>query len=105
MRFTESEFIDAITLYEKMYREEDQIINAMDINPEWVPGEWISNYYNIIREMCDFAEEDYDTALEFYCYELDFGKEWTLGRYIVDGKDVPLRDPYDLWAAITGQKW
>lgn len=101
MRFTESEFVNAITLYEKMYREEEQIINALGINPEWIPGEWISEYYNIISEMCDFTGEDY-TILDFYCYELNFGKDWKPGAYIIDGEDVPLRDPYDLWVAITG---
>ena len=107
MRFTQVEFIDAIENYELMCKEEDQIINALSINPEWKPSKWIEVYYTMIFDMCDFSKDDYDIGtgsflLDFYCYELNFGKGWEPGAYTVEGEDVPLRNSYDLWVAITG---
>ena len=106
MRFTKEEFIKAVNTYEEMYNEESNIIHALDISPEWVPRNWLREYYDLITSMCDFTEEELDSAsgtvLDIYCYYLDFGNDWEPGDYTVEGEDVPLRNAEDLWYAIIG---
>jgi len=106
MRFTKEEFIKAINTYEEMCGEEREILYNLGVDPEWTPGGWLGKYYELIEDMCDFTEEELDSAsgtvLDIYCYNLDFGNDWEPGDYVVEGEDVPLRNAEDLWYAIIG---
>ena len=45
---------------------------------------------------------DYDDWIGYYCYELDFGKNWSPGMITdSDGKDVPLGTVDDLWKLLN----
>lgn len=35
--------------------------------------------------------------IDYYMYELDFGKKWKPGCLTIDDKDIPLRNSEDLW--------
>lgn len=39
--------------------------------------------------------------IDYYMYELDFGKKWKPGYVIIDDKDMPLRNSEDLWNILT----
>ena len=77
MRLTKDEFINCVKTFKEMYDEESNILNALDSSPDWKPGNWVINYYNMMSMLCDFTEEQYEdvcgTPLDYYCWELDFG--------------------------------
>ena len=105
MRLTREEFKKALSNYERMYREEGDIFMALDISPEWVPGNWIGHYYEFLTDMCDAPEHNYiGTILDWYCFELDFGSDWKPGYYTIDGVDIPLDTPDHLYDALLEDK-
>ena len=105
MRLTKEEFCTAVDKFEQMYKEEHNLLKALDISPEWRPGQWISTYYDFLNDMCDFTPEQetakYGNDLDYYCFELDFGHKWKPGMIIIDGEDIPCRDAEELWNLIT----
>ncbi len=105
MRLNKKEFCSAVKLYQRMYDEESYIIDALGIVPEWKPSEWLTAYYNFLSDMCDFDENEYEnpggTALDYYCFELDFGRKWRPGMVTVNGSYVKLQTPEDLWSYLN----
>ena len=105
MRFTKDEFINAINTYQTMLEEEGKLLDLLNINPEWIPGGWISNYYDMILQMSDIdpTQDDpyYGNDIDYFVFELEFGKKWKPGVITVDGKDVPMKTAADLWNLLT----
>lgn len=103
MRLTKMEFINAIYTIESMMRTEDKIIDAMNINPEWIPGLWIGGYIDLIIKLSDIPEDPIeDNLISYFIFDLEFGKKWQPGDYVVNGVDTPLQNVEQLWNAITG---
>lgn len=104
MKLTKEQFCSAVDAYQKMNDEELIISNSLGIT-EWLPQNWLDNYYSLLTELCEFKDEDYDncygTDLDYYCFELDFGRNWSPGMVTIDGKDIPLRNAEDLWNYIN----
>lgn len=45
--------------------------------------------------------KDYDGLISYFCYEINFGREWKVGCITdTDGKDIPLGTIEDLWEAL-----
>lgn len=105
MRLTKDEFIDGINTIKKMYSEEQQILAALDTSPEWKCGEWVDNYYNLFIQLCELPENDYyGTDVDYFIYELNFGKDWKPGMVKENGEDIKLTTPEELWDFVTGDK-
>lgn len=103
MRLTKMEFVNAIYIIESMMRTEDEIIDAMNINPEWRPGLWIGAYIDLIIKLSDIPEDPIeDNLISYFCFDLEFGKKWKPGDYVVNGVDIPLQNVEQLWNAIVG---
>lgn len=103
MRFKHDEFIKAMETFQQMYEKEDQISEVMHLEVEWPGSEWIWNYYELIRVMCDINPDTYDD-LDYFVFELNFGKKYEPGDYMVDGKEIPLATLEDLWNALTNEQ-
>ena len=92
MRLTKEEFCAAVDKFEQMCKEEHDLLRALDIGAEWKPGQWISEYYYFLNDMCDFTPEqettEYGNNLDYYCFELDFGSKWKPGMIKIDGKEL-----------------
>ena len=74
MRLTKEQFIKAVNTYEHMYTQESQIMDTLNVNPEWVPSEWVGAYYDLLTEMCEFDDDWIDgTPLDWFCYDWEFG--------------------------------
>lgn len=101
MRFTKEEFCTAIDNLEEMCRQERKIFDTLQLSGEWVLDEWISNYYELIRDMCDIEEDNSLDDLSYYCGELDFGKKWRPGCITMDGEDIPCRNAEELWELMN----
>lgn len=50
------------------------------------------------------AMQDEDTWIEYYLWELNFGKNYKPGVSSIDGIEVPLRTVEDLYAILTRRK-
>ena len=45
MKLDKRQFCIAVDTYKTMLEEENQIIDFLDISPNWKCSEWINNYY------------------------------------------------------------
>ena len=51
-----------------------------------------------------FGEADADDWIRYYCFELDFGRDWRPGNITAaDGSDIPLSDASDLYDLLIGK--
>ncbi len=63
-------------------------------------------FYSFINQVSNFLVElfflhsldsRWINDIDYYMYELDFGKKWKPGCLTIDDKDIPLRNSEDLW--------
>jgi len=67
-----------------MTEQEQEITGSLNIPPEWVCSEWIENYYNLLKELCELEENRYfGTDLDWFVYDIDFGR--AEGCHVYDG--------------------
>lgn len=48
--------------------------------------------------------QDEDGWIDYYCWELEFGKRWQPGMISSEGKDVPLETPENLYALLIAER-
>lgn len=101
MRFKHDEFIKAMDNFQQMYEKENQISELLHLDVDWPGSNWIWSYYDLICTMCDIDTENDYNDLDYFVFELDFGKKYEPGDYMVDGKEIPLATIEDLWNALT----
>ena len=75
MKLSKKQFCIAVETYRQMLIEERMIQDALNTASEWVPGDWINNYYDFLSDLCELEEDPYiGTDLDWYCFETDFGR-------------------------------
>lgn len=86
MRLTKEEFVEAVNKYKQMLEEENEVMKVFDImNPEWIGGRWINEYYNLLSKMCELEKDElFGTDLDWFCYETEFGENEELTK-VYDG--------------------
>lgn len=75
MKLDKAQFCTAVKTYKVMLEEQDELLDALNANIEWKPGEWINNYYDLLSDLCELDEDPYiSTDLDWFCFETDFGR-------------------------------
>lgn len=105
MRFTKEEFFTAMDTFKKMSEQEVEVAKVLGAC-EWCGVDWVSNYYELISDMCDINRDTnnaYDISdLDYYIWELEFGSKWKPGMITdADGNDIRLKTVEDLWNLLT----
>ena len=76
MKLSKRQFCIAVETYQSMLEEEQEIIKALDISPEWKGADWIANYYDLLTDLCEMEVDPYvGTDLDWFCFETDFGRK------------------------------
>ena len=74
MKLDKKQFCIAVDTYKTMLEEECQMIEALDISPEWKGSEWIENYYELLSDLCELeVDRLYGSDLDWFCYDTKFG--------------------------------
>ena len=104
MKLNKVQFINCINRYKLMRQQEEEIINSLNIDPEWKPSEWINSYYDFLEEMCELEEDPtYGTILDWWVFETDFGRgSYWIEPIITEGEtSIELRDAGALYDYLT----
>ena len=104
MKLDKRLFCIAVETYQEMLEEEDKLINAFDISPEWKPGHWIQNYYELLEELCELEVDDlYGSDLDWFCFETNFGQKEDMNKvYDTEtGRTWRIESPEILYDFIT----
>lgn len=81
MKLDKRQFCIAVKTYKEMLEEEEKLLDALDVAPEWKPGEWINNYYELLEDLCELEVDDlYGTDLDWFCFETDFGQNKDMNK-------------------------
>ena len=103
--FTEEVFIQNIEALKKQHDHDRKCSDAFAVI---LPNDYTSNYnndvlYNQLIEILKVAMND-DTEnswIEYYVWELDFGRKFKKGMVKIYEKDISLKTPLDLWKILT----
>lgn len=107
--FTKENFIklmDSIEGFDRGTEKLSRILGTHEFNG------W---FYSVRDSLIDFlnsifyAKEDLDdilftSAIEYYIYDLNFGKDWVPGMITIDKEDFPIRNSGELWDFLTISK-
>ena len=98
MRLTKDEFIKAVETLVEMNKTGEEICKVLDCGYEWIGDKWMNQYYDLVYSLCDFPEDgnDFISDLGYFCWELDFGRNWEEGVITDNGKDIRLQTAEDL---------
>lgn len=103
--FTKDMFIKAIHEIEKQYNHDRKCSDAFKVI---LPNDYTSNYdnhwlQNQLIEILQIAMNDNhkDSWIEYYMWELDFGRKWKKDSVKVKGKNFKLQNAYDLWDLLN----
>lgn len=99
MKLTKKQFKHYVGLYHQMYDEETNIIEALGTCPDWKMGGWLENYYNLLHDVCECKIGEYQSILDWYCFETDFGEHDNV--VTVDDVEYTIKTLDDLWDYIT----
>ena len=81
MVLTKKQFCDFVDTLDKMLQEERVLVNALNIPPDWKPGEWISHYMDMLEELCELEEDPvFGTDLTWFCFDTDFGRNLEMNK-------------------------
>ena len=104
MKLDKRQFCIAVETFKEMMEEEDKLINAFDISPEWKPGQWINRYYELLEDLCELEEDDlYGSDLDWFCFETNFGQKEDMNKvYDTEtGRTWRIESPEILYDFIT----
>lgn len=98
---TKEEFIKIIDKIERITRFEEELYKLFytqgdDASSPTYPS-LESELIKVLNRMFMLEENEYMTDIEYFCFELDFGKEWEPGTVTCNGEDVDLSDSGKLY--------
>ena len=90
MKLTKNQFCTYVDTYQKMIDQENQLLELLNMNPEWAPSEWLNNYYEMLRDLCELPDDPhYGNDLDWFCFECDFGRDETMNKIYSANKSSP----------------
>ena len=104
MKLTKRQFCTAVDTYKDMLEQERDILNVLDVNPEWAPSKWINSFYDLLTDVCELDEDPmYGSDLDWFCFETEFGKREDYCKVVdkVTGRTWTITTPETLYDFIT----
>lgn len=98
-KITKEDFIGYIGAIQKVVEFSDKF---NDVIHEYAEDGYVF-FPDCTQPLIDLLEKVMDAGddISYFCWELEFGKEWEPGMVEVDGKDVKLQTIEDLWEFIN----
>lgn len=103
--FTKELFIETMNEIKKQHAHDLKCSDAFEVilPSDFVTvydNHWIHNQLVKILKVA-FRDDHKDSWIEYYMWELDFGKEWKKDSITVKGKSVKLKTAEDLWELLN----
>jgi len=101
MRLTKEEFCMFINRYAELCKQEDNIVEVLNCNPEWFGNEWLNSYYQLLSTMCDLKDTNpiFGTPLDWWVYDTEFWQNEDYNHVIINEEKRQINSPellYDL---------
>lgn len=103
--FTKELFIETINQIEIQYRHDQKCGQAFQVI---LPNDHISFYdnHNVSNQLFKILQiamnDNHEHSwIEYFMWEIDFGKKWKKGKVKIGGKDFKLKTSLDLWNLLN----
>jgi len=107
LTLTKEIFIKTMELIETQYKHDQKCHDAFKII---LPNDYVSGYNNddIYKAVLDllkiaFNDDNKDSWIDYYIYELDFGKKYKDGSVTDNNGSIPLANHQDLWNLLNNK--
>ena len=92
--------IDSIESYWEMLNKLNKLLDTNIVESKLAT--FVDEVRVFISDLLYDEEKDYiDDEIQYYMWELDFGKKWTPESLVVDGHSIKLTNSEELWDYIT----
>lgn len=94
MKLNKTQFCTYINKYREMLEQEDEILEVLKVDSEWAPSDWISNYYEVLSDMCELPKsKNTGTLLDWFVFDTNFGEVRNVvlnkgRRWIIDSPQI-----------------
>lgn len=98
---SKNDFCNAIAAIRSFWDKIREIEDTLGITFDECPITNIVNSYidTLSSIMGDYSDED--SWINYFCWELDFGRDWEPGCAEIDGKDYPLSNSGELYELLS----
>ena len=99
---TKKEFCEYIKILKSMDRKElhiSKLLERVAEGPSWifVYNDEKTAIMSLLAKLMGVEDNDLGNDLEYFCYDLNFGKEYVKGCITVDGVDIDVSTPSKLY--------
>lgn len=108
--FTKEEFVEVMNQIEKYNKFDCDLFKLFLNYGEGANSPTLPSLESaLVRTLEKMFEQDsvnfhgYGSDISYYCYELDFGKEWQPGMVTYGGEDINLSDAEHLYDYLVSQ--
>jgi hypothetical protein len=98
-------FIESINEIEKQYNHDQKCSEAFKVI---LPDDFITSYDNsfLLNQLLKILKISMNdnhkhSWIEYFIYELDFGRNWKKDCVLVHGENFNLKNPNDLWDLLN----
>ncbi len=105
LQFTKKLFIETINEIEKQYNHDHKCSSAFRVI---LPNDYTTCYDNhwlqnqLVKLLQIAMNDNHEHSwIEYYLWELSFGKKYKPGCLKIDGKNFKLKTPSDLWDLLN----
>lgn len=102
---SKKDFVACINSMKDVDQRIDAISDVLRKNCEdsiFFPPSLKNQLIDVLKKI--FREDGKEFSLiEYYIFELNYGKEWNVDSLLIDGKSIPLKTPEDLYEALLNE--
>ena len=103
--FTKDLFIETIHEIEKQHNHDRKCTEAFKVllhndDANGYDNHWLQNQLIKILQIA-MNDNHKNSWIEYYLWELDFGRKWKKDSVKVNGKNFKLQNAYDLWDLLN----
>ena len=113
-QITKSEFIEYMEVVKKTFEKEDALTNALNNIEEQGGMHFLTLYTQerstiikmLERIMCTYCDPNYGSDIEYFIYELNWGKDWKEDSITrSDGTPIVMYDESTLYDHLVEDYW
>ena len=110
MTFSKEDFVDAINRLKAANNLQDDIDNLMEHARENIENDFMNacalmiNHEALVVKLLEVIMDDQDENISYFIYELQYGAEYEPGCYTINGKEVDISTPENLYDYLISEK-
>ena len=77
----------------------NDLLRNIGSDSTYIPSSLETELVSLLKELYHDTNKDF-SLIEYYIYDLNFGKDWAMDSITIDEKSIPLSTPEELYEAL-----